>query len=241
MARKGNMYEKEINSDYLNETLSLRIYEPEQIDSLYETNVCIMQDGNDYYNLGRVATVSDKLHANYDIVNTIFVGIHYKDRFERRERYHPEGKEYKAYMKFLIEEVMPALKDIISLNPLGITYSLMGDSLAGTLAFMAAGNFPHLFKNVIIQSPLVNEDVLNLANTSDKIRDLTIYHTIGLKESAVKTTVDGEVEFVEPNKALNKILANKVRSYHYFEFPDGEHTWKYWQQDLPRALSTVFI
>src|SRR5699024_2232322 len=109
---------------------------------LYETNVCIMQDGNDYYNIGRIATLSDTLHENYDIVNTIFVGIHHKDRFERRERYHPAGEQNKAYINFLIHEVMPLLEEIIPINPLGITYSLMGDSLAGTLAFMIALKHP---------------------------------------------------------------------------------------------------
>lgn len=234
------MYEKEIESRYLNETLSLRIYEPEQIDPLYETNVCIMQDGNDYYNMGRVATVSDQLHDNYDIVNTIFIGIHYKDRFQRRERYHPDGEEHEAYVNFVVEEVVPALKNIVPLNPLGITYSLMGDSLAGTLAYILAVKHPQIFKNIIIQSPLINDELLELAKQSDEINNLNIYHTIGLQETDVETTVDGSVEFVEPNKALNRILSEKVRFYHYFEFPDGEHTWKYWQQDLPRALTTIF-
>src|SRR5699024_7412894 len=157
------MYEKEIDSIHLHEKINLRIYEPEEIDSLYETNVCIVQDGNDYYNLGRLATVSDKLHESYDIVNTIFVGIHYKDRFERRERYHPQGEQHKAYESFLIKEVVTFLNDMIPLNPLGITYSLMGDSLAGTLAFTTALKYNDLFKNIIMQSPLVNDSVLTLA------------------------------------------------------------------------------
>src|SRR5699024_9212585 len=163
------MYEKEIDSIHLHEKINLRIYEPEQIDPIYETNVCIMQDGNDYYNLGRIATVSDQLHDSYDIVNTIFVGIHYKDRFERRERYHPDGKENEAYINFLIEEVMSFLDDIIPLNPLGIKYSLMGDSLAGTLEFMTAVKHPHLFENVIMQSPLVTDKVLTMAKESDNV------------------------------------------------------------------------
>ena len=240
MARAGKMYEKEIDSIHLHEKINLRIYEPEEIDSLYETNVCIVQDGNDYYNLGRLATVSDQLHDSYDIVNTIFVGIHYKDRFERRERYHPQGKENKHYELFIVEEVIALLKDIVPLNPLGITYSLMGDSLAGTFAFMTAVKHDTIFKNIIMQSPLVNEDVLELAKKSDSISRLNIYHTIGLKESAVPTTVDGEVEFVQPNKDLHHILKDKMSNYYYDEFPHGEHTWKYWQEDLPHALTTIF-
>src|SRR5699024_1698053 len=139
--------------------------------------------------IGRIATLSDELHENYDIVNTIFVGIHYKDRFERRERYHPAGDQNEAYVNFLINEVMPMLEEIVPINPLGITYSLMGDSLAGTLAFMTAVKHPGIFENVIMQSPLVNDAVLDAARNSEEISDVEIYHTIGLKETDVGTTV----------------------------------------------------
>lgn len=234
------MFEKEIQSEHLDEALTLKFYQPEEIDSIYETNICIMQDGNDYFNLGRIATLSDELHDDFDITNTIFVGIHYLDRFDRREKYHPDGKQHENYKKFLMNEVIPMIKEQLPINPLGENWALMGDSLAGTLAFLVATQNLNTFDYVIMQSPLVDESVIHAAEKLDLNNDLEIYHTIGLNETEVGTTVDGKIDFVTPNKRLNEILKTKKLTYHYHELNDGFHTWKYWQKDLPRALKTIF-
>lgn len=233
------MTEYTLDSKFLNEEMKVKIYRPEEMDPVYETNIVIMQDGNDYFNLGRVASLSDSLHESYDIVNTIFVGIHYLDRFDRREKYHPSGENNQAYKRFLIEEVIPFLKDTLAINPLGYKWALMGDSLAGTLAFMTAFENKTLFDKVIMQSPLVNQAVLDLAHTIDH-KKIEVYHTIGLKETEVGTTKDGKLDFVSPNIKLNEILSSKNLNYHYKEFEDGIHTWKYWQADLANALKTMF-
>src|SRR5690625_5883037 len=98
MARKGTMFDKEIESVFLKEKMIVKIYEPEQYDPIYETNICIMQDGDDYFQLGRIATLSDELHDEYEIVNTYFVGIHYIDRYDRLKKYHPDGEQNEAYI-----------------------------------------------------------------------------------------------------------------------------------------------
>lgn len=234
------MSEKTINSRFLNEEIQIKIYKPESLDLMYQTNVCIMQDGNDYFNMGRVATLSDKLHSEFDIVNTIFIGIHYNDRYDRREKYHPKGNMHTAYKQFLIDEVIPVISEELPLNPLGESWALMGDSLAGTLAFLVAIEYLDFFDKVIMQSPLVNKDVLNVADKLPNKADLEIYHTIGLNETNVPTTSDGELDFIKPNKELYEILKAKKIVYHYFELENGIHTWKYWQQDLNRALTSIF-
>lgn len=240
MARKGNMYDKTIASEFLQEDMTLKIYEPEEIDSLYGTNVCIMQDGNDYYQMGRVATLSDRLHEDSSIVNTIFVGIHYIDRADRLRKYHPNGEQYEAYQQFLLREVVPLLRDIVPINPLGITFSLIGDSLAGTLALLTTLQHSDLFKKAIIQSPLVDEHVLQIVRNSDPRADVELYHSIGLKETNVKTTKEDEVDFVTPNKELANLLREKLVHYDYKEIADGNHTWKYWQEELPDVLVDMY-
>src|SRR5690625_4564112 len=116
MARKGTMFDKEIESVFLKEKMIVKIYEPEQYDPIYETNICIMQDGDDYFQLGRIATLSDELHDEYEIVNTYFVGIHYIDRYDRLKKYHPDGEQNEAYMKFLTEEVVALIDETIPLK-----------------------------------------------------------------------------------------------------------------------------
>ncbi|WP_087973281.1 alpha/beta hydrolase [Oceanobacillus rekensis] len=240
MGRKGTMVEKEIESSYLNETMTLMIYQPETFSPLYKYNICIMQDGNDYFQMGRVATLSDRLHDSHEITNTVFAGIHYKDRYDRWEKYHPSGEQNEAYMKFLINEVVPLLDEFVPTYHLGQTRALMGDSLAGTIALMTAIKYPNTFGKVIMQSPYVDAKVINAAKNADNLQFIDIYHTIGENEADVSTTDGSKSDFLMPNRELNELLNRKGSTYHYYELEAGEHTWKYWQKDMTRVLTTMF-
>lgn len=233
------MHDKEITSQYLNETLKLTWYLPEAFSPLYKYHICIMQDGNDYFQLGRLATLSDRLHTDRSITNTIFVGIHYRDKYDRREKYHPAGEQQEAYIKFLTREVVPFLDDVLPTLHMGKSRTLMGDSLAGTLALMTAIRYPNTFGQVIMQSPYVDETVLEKVKAAENMYPIDIYHSIGINETEVKTT-DGNVsDFLTPNRQLHNMLLQKRINHIYHEL-NGEHTWKAWQKDLPRALSTMF-
>jgi len=199
-----------------------------------------MQDGNDYYQIGRVATLSDRLHTNMEVSNTIFVGIHYQDKFDRWKKYHPDGEQNKAYIKFLVHEVVPFLDDLLPTYNMGQTRTLMGDSLAGTLALLTAFKYPNTFGKVIMQSPYVNETVLEAIKQTDAIQPIDIYHTIGQDETDVSLSNGNTENFINPNRELKGLIYNKDVTYHYHEITNGEHTWKYWQKDLPNALKTMF-
>ncbi|TCT22385.1 enterochelin esterase-like enzyme [Melghiribacillus thermohalophilus] len=239
MGRKGTMMEREIQSKYLDESLTVKIYRPENFSPLYKYHLCIVQDGNDYFQMGRLATFSDELHENGDIENTIFAGIHYKDRYDRREKYHPDGKKQDAYMKFLRFEVVPMLDEELPGYYLSGSRSLMGDSLGGTISLMTALKYPNTFGRVIMQSPYVDETVLHAVKESKDVSSMSIYHTIGTRETDVPTTDGQRMDFLEPNRKLNRLLQEKTNDYTYHEL-DGNHTWKYWQKDLKHALIKIF-
>ncbi|GAB3069276.1 alpha/beta hydrolase [Virgibacillus ainsalahensis] len=240
MGRKGSFIEKTIESKYLHETMTVKLYKPESFSDLYKHNICIMQDGNDYFQMGRIATLSDRLHGSEEIANTVFAGIHYQDKFDRRKKYHPAGEQNEAYMKFLVNEVVPLLDEELPTYHMGRSRTLMGDSLAGTLALMTALKYPNTFGKVIMQSPYVDNQVLEAVNHSNDIQTMDIYHTIGTDETAVDMT-DGETaDFVEPNRELNKQLNDSGTDYIYHELDGGKHTWGYWQKDMKRLLTTMF-
>ncbi|WP_163972056.1 alpha/beta hydrolase [Oceanobacillus halotolerans] len=240
MGRKGTMREEQIKSKYLEETMVLKIYQPEMFSPLYKYNICIMQDGDDYFQMGRIATYSDRLHDEDEITNTVFVGIHYHDKKDRRMKYHPTGEKQQVYIKFLVQEVVPFLDDLLPTYHMGQSRALIGDSLAGTLALMTAIKYPNTFGKVMMQSPYVDDTVLEAARNATDIHKIDIYHTIGTNETEV-TTTDGKVmDFLTPNRALNEILEKKGMNYVYDELEDGDHTWKYWQKDLKRALPILF-
>ncbi|WP_181349108.1 esterase family protein [Thalassobacillus sp. CUG 92003] len=239
MGRSGDMEDYHIESHFLNETMTLKVYKPEHFSTLYKYHICIMQDGDDYYQMGRVATLSDKLHKENRIENTIFVGIHYRDKYDRQDKYHPDGKQQTAYVKFLVNEVVPFLDEHLPGYHMGSGRTLMGDSLAGTLAFMTAVKYPHTFGNVIMQSPFVSEHVMEVLHTVSDLSSLSIYHTIGDREDDVPTTDGSRKNFLEPNRDLRNYLNRKPLTYFYHEI-EGDHTWGTWQKDIERAIITMF-
>lgn len=241
MARKGKMIDKAINSSYLGEKMELRIYQPEDFSPLYKYYLCIMHDGHDYYQMGRVATLSDRLHAESEIDNTVFVGIHYKDREDRRRKYHPHGEQHINYTQFLIHEVVPFLDDYLPSYHMGHARTLMGDSLAGTLSLITAFAYPNTFGKVIIQSPYIDQQVLDIIKNSPSSETIDIYHTIGKNEDKAVLSDHQVVDLLTPNRELKDILRTKNVAHHYYELENGDHTWKYWQKDLPHALISMFL
>ncbi|WP_101843508.1 esterase family protein [Halobacillus sp. Marseille-P3879] len=239
MGRKGKFEHYTISSKYLKEEMTLKVYTPENYSPLYKYHFCIMQDGNDYFQMGRAATLSDQLHSAQEIENTIFIGIHYNDKYDRQDKYHPDGKKQGDYVNFLVREVVPLLDKELPGYSMGKGRTLAGDSLAGTLALMTAARFPNIFGNVIMQSPYVDAHVLEYIQSVSDLSSLTIYHTIGLQETDVKTTDGSTKNFLDPNLDLRRYLDNQPLSYIFHEL-DGGHTWGSWQQDLPRALRTMF-
>lgn len=237
MGRNGTMEKTEINSSFLNETLEIKIYIPEGFSPFTSYHVAIMQDGNDYFQMGRIATLSDKLHENEEIADTIFAGIHYADKYDRWKKYYPNGEQNEAYIEFLVHEVVPMLKERVSNIE---SFALMGDSLAGTLALMTTLKHPEIFSKIIMQSPFVNDTVLQTTEDAESLKDIDIYHTIGTKETNVDMTNGTEANFINPNRKLNETLENKDGNYTYHELEEGDHTWKYWQNDMTRALTTIF-
>ncbi|ASF38839.1 alpha/beta hydrolase [Halobacillus halophilus] len=239
MGRKGSMTEYTINSSYLDEEMTLKVYTPENFSPLYKYHFCIMQDGNDYFQLGRAATLSDELHGEGKIENTIFIGIHYRDKYDRQDKYHPDGKKQAEYVNFLIREVVPFLDEELPGYHMGSGRTLVGDSLAGTVSFMTAVKFPNVFGNVIMQSPYVDEHVFEVIKSSKDMSSLTIYHTIGDQEYDVETTEGARKNFLQPNRDLNNYLTGRPCSYTFHEL-EGDHTWGTWQKDFKRALLTIF-
>ncbi|SDL97255.1 alpha/beta hydrolase [Sediminibacillus halophilus] len=239
MGRKGTMLDRQIDSKYLEETMTIKWYLPESFSPLYKYHVCIMQDGDDYFQLGRIATLSDRLHSDGEIENTVFVGIHYNDKYDRQDKYHPNGSKQAAYMQFLLHEVVPLLDEELPTYHMGGSRALIGDSLAGTLALMTALKYPNTFGKVIMQSPYVDEKVLNAVQSAKSVDTLDIYHTIGNEETDVPTTAGDRKDFLEPNRKLHELIEQQDTNYVFHEL-DGNHTWKFWQKDLKRALVTMF-
>ena len=239
MANNGTINEHTLYSEALQEEMTLLIYLPHNYSPLYKYTVLFAQDGKDYFQLGRLPRLTDKLLAEDEIENIIIVGIPYKDVNDRSKKYHPDGEQHDAYIRFLARELVPYMDAQFPTYQMGLGRALIGDSLAGTVSFKAALQYPHTFGRVIMQSPLVNDAVINAAKNFSDVHLLNVYHIIGKEETAVKTTRGSEEDFLTPNRSLHQEMEKKQFSVFYEEF-DGGHTWKYWQPDLQRVMKRMF-
>ena len=236
---KGTIQDITIFSEALQEDMQLLIYIPSNYSPLYKYTVLIASDGKDYFQLGRIPRVADELLKNNEIENIIIVGVPYKSVEDRLKKYHPDGEQHDAYLRFLAHELVPYLDATYPTYQIGMGRALIGDSLAATVSLLAAVKYPNIFGKVILHSPLVNEAVLEKVEHARAPHAFSVYHIIGLKEDEVKTT-RGEVEnFLKPNRVLNSLMVERGFSVFYDEF-NGDHTWKHWQPDMKRALQMNF-
>ncbi|MGN7311901.1 alpha/beta hydrolase [Alkalicoccobacillus gibsonii] len=234
----GTLEDTVIHSSYLDDDVPLLLYLPPNYTPLSSYDVLICQDGKDYFQLGRIPRQMEKLMADYDVRETIIVGVPYPSVPERRERYHPEGKRSEAYRRFLAFELLPYLDEHYPTHPLPSARTLAGDSLAGTISFLTVLEYPTLFGQVIMHSPYVDQHVLNAAKNHSYTNSLSIYHVIGSEETVVQMTNGEEADFLTPNQELSHILKATPATYSFRVF-EGNHTWTYWQKDLPHALKTM--
>jgi enterochelin esterase-like enzyme len=235
----GKIQEITLQSKELGEDITMLVYLPANYSPLYKYSLLIAHDGRDYFQLGRIGRIADELLAKKEIENVIIVGIPYQSVDDRRRKYHPNGEQHQAYIRFLAHELVPYLDREFPTYQMGMGRALIGDSLAATVSLLAAIQYPHTFGKVLLQSPYVNDHVLSAVEDFTQPSLLTIYHTVGEKETVVKTTTSKEKDFLSPNRELSGIFKSKSYSYFYDEF-DGDHTWTYWQPDLKRAIKMMF-
>lgn len=236
---KGTLQDLLFYSYELKEDISLLVYKPANFSPLYKYHLLVTADGTDYFQLGRMARLCDDLLSEKEIENIIVVGVPYHTTKDRREKYHPTGTKHEAYIRFLAHELIPFLDQEFPTFQMGMGRALIGDSLGATISLLAAIKYPNTFGKVILQSPYINNSVLEKVIHANTTSLLSIYHSIGKNETAVEVTYDKVYDFLTPNRELNKYLKNHSLSYVYNEF-DGDHTWTYWQGDLRTSLKAMF-
>ncbi|NYE05472.1 enterochelin esterase-like enzyme [Bacillus niacini] len=236
---KGTIKEHTIKSNELGEDILILIYLPANFSPLYKYSLLIAQDGRDYFQLGKIGRLADEYLFNREIENLIIVGIPYNNVGDRRSKYHPDGEQQQQYIRFLAHELVPFLDQEYPTYHMGSTRALIGDSLGATVSLMTALQYPHSFGKVLLQSPYINQKVLDMVNSFTETELLEIYHIVGNQETKVQTTNGKVSDFLSPNRKLSTIFTDKSFTYFYDEF-NGDHTWTYWQPDLKRALKMMF-
>ncbi|WP_040711481.1 alpha/beta hydrolase [Paenibacillus curdlanolyticus] len=232
---KRTINKEVVSSRYLPEgERKLRVFLPPGYNEVLSYPVVYCQDGEDFFNFGRVATISNQLIIDEGIEPFIVVGVDV-DKKVRSAEYSPDGELHANYVRFFAEELIPFVESKYPVRRTPDDRLLAGDSLGGTVSVHIALTYPHLFNRVLSLSGAFYPASRNIIASQADLAWLDLYMTIGLQENAFETD-RGIYDFVALNRNARKLFEERGAKVVYQE-RDGKHTWGFWQKDLPASLA----
>lgn len=233
---KRTILKETVKSGYLPEgERQLRIFLPPGYNELLSYPVVYCQDGEDFFNFGRVATTATKLILDEGLEPFIIVGVDV-DKTYRTDEYAPDGSRHSAYLRFFAEELLPFVEERYPVRTEPEDRLLAGDSLGGSVSLHIALEYPQLFTRVMSLSGAYFASSLAVIDRHYDLEWLDIFMIVGLQETEYETTDRGVHDFVALNRGAKALLEHKGARVHYEE-KEGKHQWGFWQKEIPAALS----
>lgn len=234
---KRTIVKEQVPSLALNETRDVKIYLPPGYNELVTYPAIYCQDGDDFFNFGRMATHMNRLILDEGLEPAIIVGVNV-DKRVRTEEYAPEGSRFEAYCRFFAEELIPYVEERYPVRHETDQRVIAGDSLGGTVSLHLALDHPDLFRRVLSLSGAFLESTRERIAREQDLSWLELYMVIGLQETEVETS-RGTFDFLEANRLTRRLLEERNTRLVYEE-KDGKHLWGFWQNELPAALKHFF-
>lgn len=231
---KRTILKDSVDSQYLTEgQRSLRVYLPPGYNEVLSYPVIYCQDGEDFFNFGRIATSAQQLILDEGIEPFIIVGVDV-DKSVRTEEYAPDGTRHQAYVDFFALELLPYIESKYAVRTTADERVLAGDSLGGTVSLHIALQHPELFTRIISMSGAFYEGSQAIVAATGDLDWLSIFMIVGLQEDAFETD-RGVYNFIELNRNMHTLLQERNATIHYEE-KDGKHQWGFWQKEVPQAI-----
>lgn len=234
---KRTIIKEEVPSIHLDSSRSVKVYVPPGYNELLSYPVVYCQDGNDFFTMGRIATIANQLILEEGIEPFLIVGVSV-DRNKRTSEYSPAGSRNHAYKRFFAEELIPYIEDRYPVRRDSAARVLAGDSLGGTVSLHLALDYPETFPQVLSLSGAFFQPTQDQISAQTDLSWLRIWMVVGLDETAVETS-SGTFDFVYWNRLAKQHLEQKRAVLSYREKP-GTHVWGLWQKELPDGLRHFF-
>lgn len=231
---KRTIVKHEMESRYLNETRKLRVYLPPGYNELLSYPVVYCQDGEEFFNFGRIATLANRLILDENVEPFIIVGVEVNVKV-RTQEYAPFGSRFEAYTSCFVEEIIPYVENNYPVRREAGERILAGDSLGGSVSLHIAMKRKDLFSKIITLSGAFYIPSLEIIARETDLSSLSLYMVVGLQERDYQTDT-GIYDFVDLNRKAKEMLEKRGAQVVYYE-KDGKHLWGFWQQELPGALS----
>ncbi|GAA4875718.1 alpha/beta hydrolase-fold protein [Paenibacillus vulneris] len=230
---KRTVVKELVPSQYLDGERPVRVFLPPGYQELVTYPVIYCQDGEQFFNFGRIVTHMNRLIFDEGVSPAVIVGVDV-DTTVRTSEYAPEGERFNAYTRFFAEELLPYIEARYSVRTDASERILAGDSLGGTVSLHLALDYRSLFCNVISLSGAFLAETRKRLEQEDDLSWLSMYMLIGLDETEVKTE-RGTFDFLQENRLTKDLIDTKQCRLWYEEKP-GKHLWGFWQNELPTAM-----
>ncbi|MEK3735383.1 MULTISPECIES: esterase family protein [Paenibacillus] len=230
---KRTIVKEVIHSRHLQEDRTLRIYLPPGYNEVLSYPVVYCQDGEEFFNFGRIATWANQLILEEGYEPFIIVGVEVNTKV-RTEEYAPFGSRFDAYLSCFAEEIIPFIEEKYPVRRDASERVLAGDSLGGSVSVHLALQYPELFTRVISLSGAFYEKSQSMISIHSDLSWLDVYMIVGLQEDSYATDT-GVYNFVELNRTTRDLFEERGATVSYSE-KDGRHIWGFWQKELPDAL-----
>jgi enterochelin esterase-like enzyme len=231
------VHRHQISSVYLDTPRNLLVYLPPGYNELVSYPVLYTQDGEEFFNLGRIATQANRLILENEMEPVIIAGV-FTDKSVRTDEYGPGYPRNENYIRFFMEEVLPFVESHYPVRTQRTERVLTGDSLGATVSMTLALSHLNEFGQVLSLSGAYFDRSLNELKEVADLSILKVYQLIGTEETAVETHW-GSLNFLEANRVYQRALIEKGANVEYVEKP-GVHTWGFWQQELTDGLRHFF-
>ncbi|MDF2960059.1 MAG: enterochelin esterase [Paenibacillus sp.] len=230
---KRTIVKELVSSGILGEERTVRIFLPPGYQELISYPVIYCQDGEQFFNFGRIATHMNRLIYDEGVEPAIIVGVDTVTAV-RTSEYAPEGLRFDDYCRFFTQELLPFVEQKYPVRTSPEERILAGDSLGGTVSLHLALDYRDLFGKVIsLSGAFLQPTQERIAEESD-LSWLELYMLIGLDEQEV-TTERGTFDFLEANRQARQLLEARNCRLTYLE-KQGKHLWGFWQNELPAAM-----
>jgi enterochelin esterase-like enzyme len=253
------------SSKYLNRKVTFRLVAPPS----YRTSdtpfpVLLMNDGQDYVPMGL-----EKILAASYVKNTLrpFVYIGIETNENRMHEYGTasyadfkgRGEKAALYSRFILEELIPFLKEEFKVSSKGEDWVFCGMSLGGLSAFDIVYNHPQFFgkagvfsgsfwwrKKAYIKNDLEDRSriVLDIVKNGKAAPHLSFWFQCGTLDEKADRNHNGIIDSIDDTLDLIKELQQKGYTYPgnitYLEVPNGKHDLPTWAAVYPQFLQWAF-
>ncbi|OBZ18172.1 enterochelin esterase [Bacillus sp. FJAT-27264] len=234
---KRTIVKKTVWSESLQEERKLRIYLPPGYNEVLSYPVVYCQDGEEFFNFGRIATLAGQLILEEDVEPFIIVGVEV-DVKVRTQEYAPFGNRFEQYLSCFAEEIIPFIEHNYPVRRTPAERILAGDSLGGSVSLHLALAYPSIFNRILSLSGAFYPETREMIEDEEDLSWLTINMVVGLQETEYKTDT-GVYDFVDMNRKTKALLEERGATVSYRE-KDGVHLWGFWQKELPESLLYFF-